>query len=64
MALTNFLKDIGLLWPYLWPFKSILIQLQVVICLAILLGGRVVNLYIPILSKYIGLLLHPLANSF
>lgn len=53
MAVVNFMRDVRLLWRYLWPFKSWKVQVNVILCMLILLLGRVVNLYSPILSKYI-----------
>lgn len=39
--------------PFLWPRKSVILQLQVVCCIILLLLGRVLNLVVPIYSKLI-----------
>lgn len=44
------------LMPFLWPKKSFLLQLRVVFCFVLLFGGRVINLFVPIYNKKIGLL--------
>lgn len=43
-----------LLWPYMWPRGHLLLQFHVLICIVCLIGGRVVNLFIPVLYKNIG----------
>lgn len=42
-----------MLFPYLWPKKSFLLQCCVVACTVLLILGRVVNLYNPIMYKLI-----------
>ncbi len=51
---SNALKKFKLLWPYVWPKKSALLQFCVLFCMLILIAGRVVNLFTPIYYKYIG----------
>ncbi|KAF5397820.1 ATP binding cassette sub family B, partial [Paragonimus heterotremus] len=46
-------KRLKLLAPYIWPRNNRLIQLRVVICAALLVLDRVVNLYSPIFYKQI-----------
>ncbi|KAG8289791.1 ATP-binding cassette sub- B member 6, mitochondrial [Homalodisca vitripennis] len=41
------------LMPFLWPKKSFMLQLQVIICILLLLAGRVINLFVPIYNKLI-----------
>ena len=40
--------------PYIWPKGSVVLQLTVVTCLIILGAGRVLNVFVPLYSKYIG----------
>lgn len=40
--------------PFLWPKKDFLLQLNVIICVLLLVAGRVMNLYVPIYQKNIG----------
>ena len=42
-----------MVWPFMWPKKSFFLQMCVVICILLLIIGRVVNLYTPILYKMI-----------
>lgn len=39
------------IWPFLWPTRQRGLQLRVLVCLAMLAAGRVVNLYLPIMYK-------------
>lgn len=43
-----FLYRIRFLFPYLWPSKSVRLQLTALVCVALLLGARVVNLFTPL----------------
>ncbi|XP_066593648.1 ATP-binding cassette sub-family B member 6 [Prorops nasuta] len=38
--------------PFLWP-KSLLLQFRVLICFGLLIGGRAINLFVPIYNKNI-----------
>lgn len=38
-------------WPYVWPKGDCLMQLRVVLCLLILVAGRVINVFVPVLNK-------------
>ncbi|KAI0233623.1 ATP-binding cassette sub-family B member 6, mitochondrial [Lamellibrachia satsuma] len=40
-----------MVWPYMWPKKSPILQFVVMCCIGLLLVGRVVNLFTPILYK-------------
>jgi len=48
----------SMLWPFLWPKGSILLQLSVLVCILLLVAGRVANLYLPIYYKKIGRLVY------
>ena len=50
----NFWKKIRILMPYLWPKKSAWLQLRVIVCVILLIGVRVANVFVPLLSKEIG----------
>eukprot|EP00730_Choanoeca_flexa_P007080 TRINITY_DN12277_c0_g2_i1.p1 TRINITY_DN12277_c0_g2~~TRINITY_DN12277_c0_g2_i1.p1 ORF type:complete len:794 (+),score=176.63 TRINITY_DN12277_c0_g2_i1:176-2383(+) len=41
------------IWPFLWPKGQRLLQARVVLCIAMLAAGRVVNLYVPLTYKRI-----------
>jgi len=43
-----------MLWPFMWPKGNVLLQLCVIVCVALLIAGRVANLYLPIYYKMIG----------
>ncbi|XP_076680576.1 ABC transporter ATP-binding protein/permease Hmt-1 [Andrena cerasifolii] len=44
---------VSTLAPFLWPEKSVLLQLRVIFCFVLLILGRVINLYVPIYNKMI-----------
>lgn len=50
---ANITKKFHIIWPFIWPKKQIWLQLQVLFCFGLLVLGRVVNLYVPILYKVI-----------
>lgn len=50
-AFHNAWKKLGRLFPYLWPKKDTLLQLAVMICIILLIGGRVIRLFLPIYRK-------------
>uniref|UniRef100_A0A183BIX0 ATP-binding cassette sub-family B member 6, mitochondrial n=1 Tax=Globodera pallida TaxID=36090 RepID=A0A183BIX0_GLOPA len=50
---ANFVAKLLQIWPYVWPRKSIRLQLYVLICLFLLAIGRVINVLIPLYSKWI-----------
>ena len=49
----NLWHKIKTLAPFLWPKKSALLQLRVIFCFVLLIGGRAINLYVPIYNKKI-----------
>ncbi|KAJ1348708.1 hypothetical protein KIN20_004072 [Parelaphostrongylus tenuis] len=50
---SNFSRKISLILPYVWPKKSLALQLRVALCLFLLLFGRLINLALPLYSKWI-----------
>ncbi|KAF1762053.1 hypothetical protein GCK72_010315 [Caenorhabditis remanei] len=52
-AWNNLSKKVVKVAPYIWPTKSITLQLRVVFCLFMLIMGRLINVSLPILSKWI-----------
>ncbi|EYC31998.1 hypothetical protein Y032_0003g1344 [Ancylostoma ceylanicum] len=50
---SNFSRKISLILPYVWPKKSITLQLRVALCLFLLLFGRLINVALPLYSKWI-----------
>ncbi|CAH0391670.1 unnamed protein product [Bemisia tabaci] len=46
-------KKIKTLMPFLWPRKSIFLQLRVLICFTLLIGGRLTNFYVPKMGQEI-----------
>ena len=51
---SNVLSKVKLMVPYVWPKGNVMLQLTVILCLIILGAGRVLNVFVPIYSKYIG----------
>ncbi|XP_053609540.1 ATP-binding cassette sub-family B member 6 [Plodia interpunctella] len=49
----NVFSKLRTLLPFLWPRKSVCLQIYVLICVLLLVAGRVVNLYVPIYNKLI-----------
>lgn len=52
---SNGWKKIRTLAPFLWPKKSIALQFRVIFCIGLLLGGRVINVLVPIYNQKIGI---------
>ncbi|KAK9504939.1 hypothetical protein O3M35_009106 [Rhynocoris fuscipes] len=50
---SQFSKKVRILAPFIWPKKSITLQLRVIFCLLLLTAGRFINVYVPIYSKLI-----------
>ena len=48
------LRKMAMLWPFLWPKGSVPLQLCVLVCVGLLVAGRVANLFLPIYYKKIG----------
>ena len=53
-AFSNFSHKVSLIAPYVWPKKSLGLQLRVAICLLLLVLGRLINVALPLYSKWIG----------
>jgi len=47
-----------MIWPFLWPKGSVALQLCVLVCIVLLVAGRVANLFLPIYYKKIGELMY------
>lgn len=60
---SNFSRKISLISPYVWPKKSITLQLRVALCLFLLLFGRLINVALPLYSKWIGSFAHHTASA-
>ncbi|XP_076292860.1 ABC transporter ATP-binding protein/permease Hmt-1 [Lasioglossum baleicum] len=52
-AWKNAWYKVKVLAPFLWPKKSSMLQLRVIFCFALLISGRLINLYVPIYNKKI-----------
>lgn len=50
---ANFFHKLSLLLPFIWPKRNLRLQFQVLFCLVLLICGRVITVYIPIISKKI-----------
>ncbi|KAK5982209.1 ABC transporter [Trichostrongylus colubriformis] len=50
---SNFSRKISLILPYVWPKKSTSLQFRVAFCLLLLLFGRLINVALPLYSKWI-----------
>ncbi|KAH8358778.1 hypothetical protein KR093_002463, partial [Drosophila rubida] len=53
-AFRNSWGKLRTLFPYLWPKKDIMLQIAVVICIGLLIAGRVIKLFLPIYRKLLG----------
>lgn len=53
-AFRNGWRKLRTLFPYLWPKKDKLLQLAVIICIILLVAGRVIKLFLPIYRKLLG----------
>lgn len=54
-AFRNVFAKLRKLFPYMWPKKDWVLQLTVIVCVLLLLGGRVIKLYLPIYRKRLGI---------
>ncbi|CAB3401793.1 unnamed protein product [Caenorhabditis bovis] len=52
-AFSDFSRKIATVFPYIWPRKSVGLQLRVLISLVLLIIGRLINLVLPLYSKWI-----------
>uniref|UniRef100_U5EX21 ATP-binding cassette sub-family B member 6 n=1 Tax=Corethrella appendiculata TaxID=1370023 RepID=U5EX21_9DIPT len=50
---NNAWKKLVSLLPFLWPKKDLILQFRVIFCFALLITGRIVNLFVPIYNKKI-----------
>ncbi|XP_041366375.1 ATP-binding cassette sub-family B member 6, mitochondrial-like [Gigantopelta aegis] len=50
---SNILQKLKMMMPYVWPKHNPFLQLTVFFCVLILVAGRVINVFVPIYSKYI-----------
>lgn len=51
---TNGWKKLYTLAPFLWPKKSCTLQFRVILCIGLLIAGRVINVIVPIYNQKIG----------
>lgn len=51
---TNSWRKMRTLAPFLWPKKSIALQMSVLLCIFLVIAGRVINVYVPVYSQKIG----------
>jgi hypothetical protein len=56
----EYLRGYSLFFPYLWPAKSLRLQVIVVVCFLLVVAQRVVNLYVPI---QVGVITNDLADT-
>ncbi|GMS91003.1 hypothetical protein PENTCL1PPCAC_13178, partial [Pristionchus entomophagus] len=50
---AGFSRKCSLMAPYVWPKKSLGLQLRVAVCLFLLLFGRLINVALPLYNKWI-----------
>ncbi|XP_017103824.2 ATP-binding cassette sub-family B member 6 [Drosophila bipectinata] len=50
-AFRNGWRKLRTLFPYLWPKKDLALQLAVIVCIILLIAGRVIKLFLPIYRK-------------
>lgn len=62
-AFSGFWTKCKLLFPYVWPKRNYRLQAHVVVCFLILVGARVINVYVPIYYKKIVDALTPSGNN-
>lgn len=53
-AFRNGWRKLRTLFPYLWPKKDVMLQCAVVVCILLLVAGRVIKLFLPIYRKLLG----------
>lgn len=51
---TNSWRKMRTLAPFMWPKKSFILQLNVIMCIALVIFGRIINVYVPVYSQKIG----------
>uniref|UniRef100_A0A336KJI7 ATP-binding cassette sub-family B member 6 n=1 Tax=Culicoides sonorensis TaxID=179676 RepID=A0A336KJI7_CULSO len=50
---SDSLRKMRTLFPFLWPKKDVFLQFRVIFCFVLLLGGRIINVYVPVYNKKI-----------
>ncbi|XP_060851050.1 ATP-binding cassette sub-family B member 6 isoform X2 [Rhopalosiphum padi] len=50
---NNMIRKVKMIAPFIWPKKSIALQLRVVACILLVIAGRVANVYVPLYSAKI-----------
>lgn len=50
----NAWRKMRTLMPFLWPKKSFALQFRVCFCICLLIGGRFINVFVPIYNQKIG----------
>jgi len=53
-AFRNGWRKLRTVFPYLWPRKNLALQMAVIVCILLLLAGRVIKLFLPIYRKKLG----------
>lgn len=53
-AFRNGWRKLRTLFPYLWPKKDKMLQFAVIVCIILLIAGRVIKLFLPIYRKLLG----------
>jgi len=51
----NVVRKVKMIAPFIWPKKSVALQLRVVACIILVIAGRVANVYVPLYSAKIGI---------
>ncbi|XP_022195861.2 ATP-binding cassette sub-family B member 6, mitochondrial [Nilaparvata lugens] len=51
--LGNAYHHMSVLLPFLWPKKSTVLQIKLIICILLLFIARIINVFVPLYSKYI-----------
>jgi len=52
---NNTIRKVKMIAPFIWPKKSVALQLRVVACIMLVIAGRVANVYVPLYSAKIGI---------
>lgn len=53
---TNVMRKVKMIAPFVWPKKSLALQLRVLACILLVIAGRVANVFVPLYSAKIGTL--------
>lgn len=49
------IRKVKMIAPFVWPKKSLALQLRVIACILLVIAGRVANVYVPLYSAKIGI---------